>query len=454
MTEEDYDWGVYNFNWTLWEDAEARVRELIDEFLAANDRAGELAGTIEWTTGTRLIDWVDHMVLPAGSVDEFDLQVMGYEENTGSETMYGARCFRNRASTLPPLLLRPGNLTELALRVEDVDAFVHVHHRTAEPLGDPLGPYRWVDVIKEHDHLLTAVDRRGYSGFAIEDASDVEEYAQALDAFREREREFGSDEEGMVATKEVIEDQLDMLDTHRLADAWFKAEWEYWVDHNQAAHFLRSKHDHVGLGLANRDHQAYRCSRELYTHYIEIQELLGMRRREAYHAGAQAGWGAQVMEQVELGFVVFCDVDLDPGEEDNDFATDGLESQDKLGTIGLWVGLHGESMLQAGIHHLAIRVSFERAIQDLDSKGYPSMRPFSTFPYLKQCFTVAQPWKLDEPRVRFLLGKGFIDQEAFDRFGDQGAVGSHIELIERNSGFKGFNQDSVSQIITETDPRL
>ncbi|NIP35084.1 MAG: hypothetical protein GWN18_09085 [Thermoplasmata archaeon] len=349
MAEEEYDWGVYNFNWTLWEDAEARLKELIDEFLTANDRAGELAGTIEWTTGTKLIDWVDHMVLPADSIDEFDLQILGYEEDTEAETMYGARCYRHRGSTLFPLLLRPGNLTELALRVEDVDAFCHVHQRAAEPLGDPLGPYRWVDVIKEHDHLLTAVDRRGYSGFAIGDVYDVEDYAQVLDAFRERKREFPSDEQGMVATKELVAEQLDRLGTNRMADAWFKAEWEYWVAHNQAAHFLRSKHDHVGLGWANRDHQAYRCSRQLYTHYLEIQELLGMRRREMYHAGAQAGWGAQVMEQVDLGFVVFCDVDLEEGEEDKDFASEGLEPRDELGTIGLWVALHGESMLQAGI---------------------------------------------------------------------------------------------------------
>lgn len=454
MVEEEFDWGVYNFNWSIWEDAEARVRELIDEFLTANDRAGELAGTIEWTTGTKLIDWVDHMVLPADSVDEFDLQYLGYEEDQAAETMYGARCFRHRGSTLPPLLLRPGNLTELALRVEDVDAFVHVHQRTADPLGDPLGRYRWVDVIKEHDHLLTAVDRRGYSGFDLRDSGDIEEYAQVLDAFSTRKRDFPSDEKGMVATRELIEEQLDRLEVDRLADAWFKAEWEHWTAHNQAATYQRSRHDHVGLGWANRDHQAYRCSRELYTHYIAIQELLGMRRREAYHAGEQAGWGAQVMEQTELGFVVFCDVDLDPEEADVDFASEGLEPRDELGTIGLWVGLHGESMLQAGIHHLALRVAFDRAIQDLASAGYPSMAPFSSFPYLKQCFTVAQPWKLDEPRVRFLLSKGLIDQETFDRFGDKGAVGSHIELTERNFGFKGFNQDSVSQIITDTDPRL
>lgn len=454
MTEDEYDWGVYNFNWTLWEDAEARLKGIVDDFLTSNDRAGELAGTIEWSTGTRFIDWVDHMVLPEDSIDEFDLQVMGYEEDTEVATMYGARCFRHRASTLFPLLLRPGNLTELAIGVEDVDAFAHVHKRTAEPLGDPLGPFRWMDVIKEHDHLLTAIDRRGYAGFAFEDSYDIEDYAQVVDVFTERRREHPSDAEGMAATKALIEEQLDRLDVHRVADAWFKTEWEHWQGHNQAGAYQHARQKAVGVGLANRDHQAYRCSRELFTDYIDILELLGMRRREAYHAGDQAGWGAQVMEQVELDFVVFCDVDLDPSEVENDFATDGLEPRDELGTIGLWVGLHGESMMQAGIHHLALRVAFDRAAQDLDSKGYPSMAPFSTFPYLKQRFTVAQPWKLDEPRARFLLTRGLIDQEAFDRFGEMGAVGSHVELIERNQGFKGFNQDSVSQIITDTDPRL
>lgn len=454
MAEEEYEWGVYNFNWSLWDEAESHLKGLIDEFLMSNNRAGELAGTIEWGTGTKFIDWVDHMVLPADSVDEFTLQYLGYEEDTEAETMYGARCFRHRGSTLFPLLLRPGILTELAVGVEDVDAFTHVHQRLAEPLGDPLGPYRWVDVIKEHDHLLTAVARRGYSGFTFHDSDDIQEYAVTLDEFRERPRKFPSDGKGMVATRELIEEKLERLDTHRLADAWFKAEWEFWVGSNQAAAFQKARQDQVGLGWANRDHQAYRCSREQYTEYIAILELLGMRRREAYHAGEQAGWGAQLMEQVELGFVVFCDVDLDPAEVDNDFATEGLEPRDELGTIGLWVGLHGESMLQAGIHHLALRVAFDRAVQDLDTRGYPSMPPFSAFDYLGQTFTVAQPWTLDEPRARFILSKGFIDQEIFDRLGEKGAVGSHVELIERSQGFKGFNQDSVSQIIADTDPRL
>ena len=36
---------------------------------------------------------------------------------------------------------------------------------------------------------------------------------------------------------------------------------------------------------------------------------------------------------------------------------------------------------------------------------------------------------------------------------EQGAIGSHLENLERNEGFKGFNQTGVSEIISATDPR-
>ena len=34
-----------------------------------------------------------------------------------------------------------------------------------------------------------------------------------------------------------------------------------------------------------------------------------------------------------------------------------------------------------------------------------------------------------------------------------GAIGSHLENLERNDGYKGFNQKGVSDIIARTDPR-
>jgi hypothetical protein len=38
-------------------------------------------------------------------------------------------------------------------------------------------------------------------------------------------------------------------------------------------------------------------------------------------------------------------------------------------------------------------------------------------------------------------------------FAVRGAIGSHLENIQRGEGFKGFNQQTISDIILRTDPR-
>jgi len=51
------------------------------------------------------------------------------------------------------------------------------------------------------------------------------------------------------------------------------------------------------------------------------------------------------------------------------------------------------------------------------------------------------------------LVKGFITKAHYKTFLGNGAVGSHLENLQRTQGFKGFNQHSVSAIIKATDPR-
>ena len=43
--------------------------------------------------------------------------------------------------------------------------------------------------------------------------------------------------------------------------------------------------------------------------------------------------------------------------------------------------------------------------------------------------------------------------QQFDQFIKEGALGSHLENLQRHGGFKGFNQKSVSVVIAATDPR-
>jgi hypothetical protein len=56
-------------------------------------------------------------------------------------------------------------------------------------------------------------------------------------------------------------------------------------------------------------------------------------------------------------------------------------------------------------------------------------------------------------RAEKLRREGLITEEQLQRFLAEGAIGSHLETLQRRGGFKGFNQQSVSVIIAATDPR-
>jgi hypothetical protein len=186
---------------------------------------------------------------------------------------------------------------------------------------------------------------------------------------------------------------------------------------------------------------------------MRLLEKLGFERRERYYAGAQAGWGAQILEQSVEGIVAFCDVDLEPEETEIDFSRQPLPPSKKTGTIGLWVGLHGESILEAGMHHLECRFDHALLREQLAAANIATMAPFSDFPFLKQAFTEGERWPVRRQRAERLWRDGLIDEPQFTRFVTEGAIGSHLENLQRKGGFKGFNQKSVSVIITATDPR-
>jgi hypothetical protein len=81
------------------------------------------------------------------------------------------------------------------------------------------------------------------------------------------------------------------------------------------------------------------------------------------------------------------------------------------------------------------------------------MKPFSDFPVLKRAFTEGERLAVSRERAEKLRANGSITQEQFDEFTSRGAIGSHLENLQRKGGFKSFNQHAVSIIIAETDPR-
>ncbi len=446
--------------WLRHPEAAAFVIEQLDQFTASVPPIGALRDKMMAQTNNRLIDWLDHLVLVDDDAVRGQLADLGFEPEdvpaTPRDTVY-----HHPGGVFPWLLLRkettaaPGDIVAAAISVEDVSAFLMARRVTASIEGAVLGPYRRAKVWQSDGREFLAVERRGYRGFVpLRMEPDYPlRYLRAYERWATRPRLFDDARAGMEQTLALARTLVSDLGTDAAAWVFLQAEQACWKQRNRAGQVQKNRQDSLGLGLANRDHAAFRSSRETFTLLIQILETLGFRPRERFHAGAEAGWGAQVMEQPACRFAIFADVDLSPNEVERDFGRQPLIPRRALGSIGLWCGLHGEAMLAAGPHHFACRLDFDTAVQGLGEWDIGTMRPFSDFAYLKQAFTRGERWRVSEERLGRLAAVGQINAQQRERFADNGAVGSHLENIQRDDGFKGFNQQTVSDIIRRTDPR-
>lgn len=444
---------VQAFQWTPQPAADRLVHGLLQTYLDHTPAAVDLARRMRDETGTRLLDWTDHLVLPSTSEIQQQLLASGFVLRPQP---MARKCLVHEGGIFPRIVLSSEPQMALAFRVESVSDFAAANALELTVAQAPLSPYRRLLVSSTKDSTLWAIERHGYQGFAQPRWSDAKRLAMLcrLEQFRTRRRNFASDVEGFEHLMSMIRRAIDDCGADVTCDLFFAAEREYWQRRNSAAQVQKARQDKLGLGWANHDHHTYRSSRESFTRLIAVLEMLGFHCRERFYAGAEAGWGAQVLEQPAAGIVVFADVDLSPDELFTDLAHEPLPPRDKLGTVGLWCALHGEAILQAAMHHLECQFDFDRLSQQLETTaGIRTMPPFTKLPYLRQAFTEGERWSVSEERLRPLLERKQITAEQADRFRREGALGSHLENLQRDQGFKGFNQQGVSRIIAQTDPR-
>jgi len=444
------------FDWPLANEAEQFLRDRIALFLQRNTFARQLAARMRDETGTDLFEWTDHLVLAPS--EEKALRAVGFVPDPQAETPNGETVFEHPRTTLPRVLLRRGHNESpslLALRPESIADFIACHNLPGEPEGEPFSRYRRILVAEENGTQLEAVERRAYLGFVPAPLKRLEltNIIKARELWRTRRRLFPTDADGIRAARQTLDRVVRLVGCDLACQLFFEAERAYWESRNRAARIQKHRQDLLGLGWGNHDHHTFRCSREHFVDLVVFLLKLGFVKRERYYAGAEAGWGAQISEQPVAGIVVFADVDLLPEETLIDFSTHKLPPASRLGTVGLWVGLHGESLLEAGLHHLEARFEFDLLRGQLQASGVNTMKPFSDFPFLRQAFTEGERWPVRRERAERLLSANLITREEFGLFMKQGALGSHLENLQRHGGFKGFNQKSVSVVITATDPR-
>ncbi|MBN1138353.1 MAG: hypothetical protein JXM73_17320 [Anaerolineae bacterium] len=447
--------------WRRHPEAEAFLAKRLDPFVAEMPPLQAFAARLYQRASGRLVDWLDHLVLADGEAGRGELAELGFEAEE-SPADPGDVVYHHPGAILPRIVLRGGRRPQIgvqavAIQVEEVSRFLMAQQVSAAIEGSPLSPLRRARVWRDGSgREVLAVERRGYRGtLPTEMPADYPgRYVQALERWATRPRCFEDTRRGMEQTLTLARSLASDLGADMAAWVALAAERVYWQQRNRAGQVQKSRQDSLGLGWANHDHHTFRSSRDLFSVLIQILETLGFYRRERFYAGKEAKWGAQVMEQPACRFAVFADVDLAPEEVTGDFTRQPLPPRQELGTVGLWCALHGESMLTAGLHHLAGRFDFEAATAGLGVWGIEQLRPFSDFSYLRQAFTQGERWSVDPERLELLAAVGLIDDRQRARFAEQGAVGSHLENIQRREGFKGFNQTAVSDIIRRTDPRV
>ena len=441
------------FDWPLAYPAEELLREQLNHFLDRNAFAAALAARMQDETGTDLFEWVDHLVLPAAA--EAALRETGFTDDD-VELPPGGRVLHHPRATLPRVII-PDDATPavMALRPELVADFLAQNNLGAEIEGAPYARFRRAVVNVESDTVVAVVERRAYRGFQVEPLPPgrLEAILEVKEMWRIRRRCWEDDAQGFALAKELLHRSLELVGQGETCQIFFEAERAYWETRNRAARIQKFRQDRLGLGWGNHDHHTFRSSREHFVDLTEFLLALGFEKRERFYAGAEAGWGAQVSEQPLAGITVFADVDLLPDETQTDFSSIRLPAAPKLNTVGLWTGLHGESFLGAGMHHLEARFDYQLLRDQLQAEGINTMKPFSDFQFLRQAFTEGERWPVARSRVEKLLSAGLITPEQAEKFLREGALGSHLENLQRHGGFKGFNQKSVSVVISATDPR-
>jgi hypothetical protein len=442
------------FQWKCQPAAEQLVLNIVEKAKKSNPFIADLEAHLLKHTSTRLFDWIDHVSIGYDDEIENKLQESGFVIEQATSTY---RVFHHPGAQLPRVILKDMEIhtIDVAVSVDSISDFLMVHGLSAPIEGAPYATYRRSCVSIENDSTLWVIERRGSLTMEPFDApsNNAEMYALAKEKWKTRPRSLDDEDHVMEMALAMAQEIVSMLGQDRAASLILECEREYWQARNLSGQIQKNRQDRLGMGWANHDHHTFRSSRRRFHHLVRLFEMLGFQCRERYYAGQEAGWGAQIMENPRAKLVLFLDVDLDPNEIEVDFSHHPIPELDHLGTIGLWCALHGDSITKAGMHHLEAQFMFDDLRQDLSHVGVGMMEPFSNFDYLKQAFTAGEIWPADPRRIDHLFQTKKITREQADKFRHYGAIGSHMENLQRREGYKGFNQKNVSFIIQKTDPR-
>lgn len=442
------------FHWECHSDARKFLMDILQDCYSANPVIYHLDESLRERTSTSLFSWVDHFVVDFSKNIEKDLEKCGFEQEAATSAY---RVFTHPGARLPSVVVRDEYeqpTSGIALKVDRISDFLMTHNVTANIEGTCLSEYRRCCVSEENGISLWVVERRGTRSMepSNQQSSYIQDYLEGMEKWQSRPRDRSDDSEAVHITIELAEQLISVVGLDTAAWMVLDCERKYWQSRNHAGQLQFSRQNSQGLGWANQLCHVFRSSRKHFTMLVRLFETLGFHCREKMYAGAEAGWGAQVMENSNSGLEVLLEVDLAVDEIDIEFSHHELPELENLGLVGLWCALHGESLLQAGMHRLDSGILNENVWKDSQKTGIAMLEPLHESEQLIQGWTKGEIWGVDPKRVQVLVQNGQINPAQAEYFLANGAIGSHLETLECKEGYKGFEKNSLSAFIKQTHP--
>ncbi len=285
------------FQWQPQPQAWSLLLEIEERACQANPFIQMLRQRMLRETGTRLIDWLDHICQDDAELSDANLMEVGYRFCDQQQAWH-------HPEGLFPRIVRPQLNGEfptkgLAIKVEAVEDFLEAHPQTnSGPIqGQTFTDLRYALASQHSQFALAVCERRGNWGWTIEHRT-AEQIDAALDAcqrYVSRPRPLTDAAAGFAAAQHAFDLAATILGPSWACDLFFLSERQYWQSRNHAAQIQHARQQSLGLGWANHDHHTYRCSREHFAALIRLLEHMGFACRERFYAGAQAGWGVRCL---------------------------------------------------------------------------------------------------------------------------------------------------------------
>jgi hypothetical protein len=344
--------------------------------------------------------------------------------------------WRHALGALPDVVARERPC--VALRVESLDAFLDAIGLETPIEGAPFAPLRRARLFSGDGASFDAVERNGGVGFAAPNVPErrIRKARLHQQAFRTRRRRLRDDEGGLRETRRVIAAAVGDLGAAWTCDLFMRAEREYWQSRCVAGLLQARRQEMLGLGWSNIDHHGYIASRQHLGQTITIFEDLGYERREVMRTG---DWASQVMEHPVLRSSLTVDGDIGEHQSDSHWPDGPLFPLMWHASAGLWVALHGEGLLEGGLHHLACRFDRGAFTRIMNRENVALMAPSSDRSDFYARMSEGEARPVDPRRVDRLQRSEFITAADAETFRFNGALASHLECVERNNGFKGFD---------------